>query len=255
MPTTRSTSSRLLKRSALILLCLVALFFLVDDLLMPRYVQQGKTIKVPNVVGLSVEEAIKLLADSGLVGKKSEERLDKQYPIGTIALQNPPPGANVKYGRGVYLTVSGGEPRVLVPSLRGRSLRDAAFALERVGLSLGMIRYEPSSAFPANTIMEQEIPDSTSVVSGTSINVVVSQGPSKEFVPVPSVVTKALTDGERLLLQAGLTIGKVVYQSNSDLLPNTIIEQLPRAGEMVPAGQPVDLVVTRKDDKRQLIEH
>lgn len=254
MPTT-SSKSRFLKRSVIILLVVLGLFFLVDDILMPWYVQQGYTTKVPNVVGMTLDEALKVLAESGLEGKKAEERLDKLYPIGTISLQNPLPGTEVKFGRGVYLTVSGGEPKVMVPSLRGRTVRDATFALERVGLTLGMIRYEVSPDFPVNTIMEQEIPESTSVATGTNINVVVSQGPSREQVPVPDVVKKALKDGERILLQAGFTIGNVVYQPNPDLLPNTIVDQFPRAGEMVPAGQAVDLVVTRKGDRRPLIEH
>lgn len=252
---TSFSKSRLFKRTAVILIVFLGVFFLVDDVFMPRYVQQGKTTKVPNVLGMTLEEAMKVLAESGLEGKKAEERLDKQYPIGTIALQNPPPGTEVKFGRGVYLTVSGGEPKVMVPSLRGRTVRDATFALERVGLSLGLIRYEVSSDFPVNTIMEQELPESTSVAAGTPVNVVVSQGPSREQVPVPDVVKKALKDGERILLQAGFTIGNVVYQANPDLLPNTIVDQFPRAGEMVSAGQAIDLVVTRKSDRRPLIEH
>lgn len=244
-----SKSRRLFRPLSIVLVLLLALFFLVDDVVMPRYVQQGKTTKVPNVFGLSVEEAIRILSDSGLVGKKSEERQDKQYPVGTVAMQNPPPGTEVKFGRGVYLTMSGGEPQAMVPTLRGRSVRDATFALERVGLSIGSIRYEVSSGFPVNTIMEQEIPESTNAAMGTTVNVVVSQGANKDRVPVPDVAKKSLKDGERLLLQAGLKIGNVVYESNKDLLPNTILEQNPRAGEMVAAGQAVDLVVTRRADK------
>jgi beta-lactam-binding protein with PASTA domain len=247
--------SRLFKRSAIIVIVFLGVFFLVDDVLMPRYVQQGKTTNVPNVLGMTFDEALKVLAESGLEGKKAEERLDRQYPIGTIALQNPLPGVEVKFGRGVYLTVSGGEPKAIVPSLRGRTVRDATFALERVGLSLGLIRYEVSPDFPVNTIMEQEIPDSTSVTTGTPVNVVVSQGPSREQMPVPDVIKKALKDGERILLQSGFTIGNVVYQANPDLLPNTIVDQFPRAGAMAPAGQAIDLVVTRKSDKRPILEH
>jgi beta-lactam-binding protein with PASTA domain len=250
MSPTLSKILQIAKRALLVLAGLAVLFFLVDDLLMPRYVQQGKTTKVPNVLGLSTEEAMKILSDSGLVGKKAEERQDKQYPIGTVAMQNPLPGSEVKYSRGVYLTISGGEPQAMVPKLRGRSVRDATFALERVGLILGSIRYEVSAESPANTIIEQTIPESTNVVSGSSVSVVVSQGPSKDQVPVPDAVRKMLGDGEKLILQAGLKIGNIVFEENPDLLSNTIIEQMPRAGEMVPGGQAVDLVVTRKSKKK-----
>ncbi|HEY4612379.1 MAG TPA: PASTA domain-containing protein [Bacteroidota bacterium] len=250
MPETKQPRARLLKRFALLFVVLLVLFFVIDDVIMPRYVQQGKTTKVPNVLGIPLDDAIAVLADSGLIGKKSEERQDKQFPLGTVAQQTPMPGTEVKFGRGVYLTVSGGEPQAMVPSLRGRSVRDATFALERVGLSLGSIRYEVSSEFPVNTIVEQDVPESTTVSVGKPIGVLVSQGASKEQVPVPDIVRKTLTEGERLLLQTGLKIGNVVYQANPDLLPNTIVEQYPRAGEMVPEGQAVDMVVTRRTERR-----
>jgi len=242
--------TRLLKRFAILGGIFLLLFFAVNDFLMPRYVQQGKTTKVPNVLGMPVETALQVLADSGLVGNKAEERQDKQYPLGSVAVQNPMPGAEVKFGRGVYLTVSGGEPQAMVPSLRGRSVRDATFALERVGLRLGSIQYEVSSDFPANTIIEQGIAESTMVATGRTISVFVSQGAQREQVPVPDIVRKTLTEGERLLLQTGLTIGNVTYQVNPDLLPNTIVEQFPRSGEMVIAGQAVDMVVTRRAERR-----
>ena len=249
MPQTQSKLLWLAKRTLLLFAAFLLVFFLVDDLLMPRYVQQGKTTKVPNVLGLSTEEAMKILSDSGLVGKKAEERQDKQYPIGTVAVQNPLPGSEVKFGRGIYLTISGGEPQALVPKLQGRSVRDATFALERVGLSLGLIQYEVSAEYPVNTIMQQTTAESTMVSVGSSVNVTVSQGPSKDQVPVPDAVRKTLTEGERLILQAGLKIGNVTYQDNPDLLPNTIVEQMPRAGEMVAGGQAVDIVVTRRVKK------
>jgi serine/threonine-protein kinase len=251
MSPTRSRFLQLAKRALLLLAGFTVLFFLVDDVLMPRYVQQGKTTKVPNVLGLSSEEAMKILSDSGLVGKKAEERQDKQYPIGTVAMQNPLPGSDVKYSRGVYLTISGGEPQAMVPKLQGRSVRDATFALERVGLGLGSIRYEVSAQYPVSTIIEQTIPESTNVVAGSSVDVVVSQGPSKDQVPVPDAVKKTLTEGEKLILQAGLKLGNIVFEENPDLLPNTIVEQMPRAGEMVVGGQAVDLVVTRKSKKNR----
>ncbi len=231
------------------------LFVLVDNVIMPQYVQQGKTTKVPDVTGLPFDEAVKVLADHGLEGKKAEERPDAKYPVGAVALQNPSAGAEVKFGRGVYLTVSGGEPMVLVPSLRGRTVRDAAFALERFGLTVGNVTYEVSVEFPVNTVMEQAIPESVKVAMGTVVDVTVSQGPSKDQIPVPSLLRKTLAEGERLILQAGFTIGNIVYQPQPDMLPNTIIDQYPRGGELAPIGQAIDLVVTRKGEPRPLHEN
>ncbi|MEK6756667.1 MAG: PASTA domain-containing protein, partial [Bacteroidota bacterium] len=232
-----------LKVPAIVLGIVLILSFLVDSVVMPRYVQQGKTTKVPDVIGKELDDGIQVLAESGLVGKKADVRTDKQYPEGTVVLQNPPADAEVKFGRGVYLTVSGGEPMAAVPGLRGRTLRDATFALERFGLALGEIRYEFSDEYPQGTIIDQSVAESTRVIIGRSISVVVSQGKSGEQVPVPDVVRKTFAEAERTLIQAGLRIGNITYQVNADLLPNTVIDQFPKPGDLVPTGQAVDLVV------------
>jgi eukaryotic-like serine/threonine-protein kinase len=223
-----------LKTPAIALGVLILLFYLFNNVLMPRYVQQGKTTTVPNVVGKTLEAAVQELAAVGLPGKKADTRTDKQYPEGTVVVQNPPAGSEVKFGRGIYLTVSGGEPLVVVPGLRGKTLRDATFALEGVGLVLGAARYEVSEEYPQGTIIDQDTPENTKVPSGRVINVVVSQGRSSDQVPVPDVTGKTFSEAEKIVIQAGLRIGNITYKVNADLLPNTVMDQYPKAGELVP---------------------
>lgn len=230
-------------------MALVALFYLFNNIIMPRYVQQEKTTTVPGVVGRPLDEAIQLLTQAGLTGKKADTRTDKQYPEGTVVVQNPPAGTEVKFGRGIYLTVSGGEPMVNVPSLRGRSLRDAMFALERFGLVLGNTRYEVSEEYPQGTIIDQDTPENTVVSAGRVINVVVSQGRSADQVPVPDVLKKPFSEAERIIIQAGLRIGNITYQINTELLPNTVIDQFPKSGELVPSSRAIDLVVAQKGER------
>ncbi|MBM4161700.1 MAG: PASTA domain-containing protein, partial [Ignavibacteria bacterium] len=88
-----------LKLPAVVLGVALLLFFLLDNVVMPRYVQQGKTTKVPHVVGKKLDEALQILAVNGLVGKKAEVRTDKRYPEGTVVQQNPAADSEVKFGR------------------------------------------------------------------------------------------------------------------------------------------------------------
>lgn len=246
---------RLLKRFALVFGFLLLSFILVDDVVMPLYVDKGRTTTVPDVTGMPEEEALRVLTEHGLVGKHFETRQDKQYPVGTVAQQNPLPGAEVKYGRGIYLTISGGEPKVVVPSLRGRSLRDATLALEGVGLLLGKTEYQVSMDFPENTVMDQGIAEGTRVSLGTAVPVIVSQGKSADRIPVPNVVKKSLAEAQKIILQSKLTIGNITYQAIPDLLPNTVIEQFPRPGTFVTIGQAVDLFVAQKPEKKTVLEN
>lgn len=239
----------LAKRGLVLFGIILILFFLFDDIVMPRYVQQGETTHVPEVVGMEVEEALKIIAEAGLEGKEAEVRPDKNYPEGTVAAQTPSSGAEVKFGRGVYLTISGGETLVTVPSLRGRSLRDALLALERFGLKAGDTTYMVSTRFPENTVIDQFPAQGASVKGGASVSITVSQGPVADRVPVPNLTRKSLGEAERLLLQAGLTMGNITLQVNNDFLPNTVIDQYPRHGTFAVRGEAIQLFVTQRGDQ------
>lgn len=236
---------------------LVVAFFFFDDVLMPLYVNQGGTLQVPDVTGMPFEQAERLLDSLGLEPRQGYVRPDPNHREGTVLQQNPIAFSTVKPGRRVYLTVSGGEPLVEVPSLKGRSIRDARFKLETRGLQLGAIRFQPSAELPENTIIEQDVPSGSRVRQGSRIAVVVSQGPSADRIAVPRVTGKSLPEAERMLKQRNLRAGQITYQASSEFLPNTVIDQYPRAGDLVSIGQTVDLFVVQvtPKGKKRTMEH
>jgi eukaryotic-like serine/threonine-protein kinase len=239
-----------------VLLSLSFIVLMFDKIIMPWYVRSDATETVPDVVGMKLDEADKYLKDNGFTPHKADERFDQRYPKGTVVLQNPPPAAIVKPGRRVYLTISSGEQLVEVPSVRGHSVRNARFILERAGLNMGSISYETSSLYHENTIMEQGIASGKEVARGTAINVVVSQGSITDKVMVPELVGKTLSEAQRLLNQRGLRVGNITYQPIPDLLPNTIVQQYPHPGDRIPRSQPVDIFIAQEPprDARDLRE-
>jgi len=76
----------------------IALFFL-DEILMPWYVNQRATVTVPDVVGLKKEDAVRILEALKLEAREGDTRVDAQYPVGTVAAQNPFPQQVVKQDR------------------------------------------------------------------------------------------------------------------------------------------------------------
>ena len=242
----RTKLKKIAKPFSIVLLIGLILFFLFDSVLMPFYVQKGKATRVPDVIGLPLEEAKQRIKEAGLDPKEAEYKNDKRYKIGTVTLQNPIAESEVKRDRGVYLSISGGEELVDVPNLKGKSVREAVFNLEKCNLKLGTISYEPSEEIFANTIIRQEILPGAKIRSGNIINVTVSQGRSTDKLPVPDVSLKTLNEAEKILTDNGFRIGNTTYQMNSDILPNTILEQNPRAGELVQLGQSIDLIIAQK---------
>ncbi len=224
---------------------LVLFFLLLNYAVMPWYVYHGGTLAVPEVIGLQFEDAVATLSAAGLVGIPGDTVLDNTIAIGSVVTQNPKPNSIVKYGRHVYLTVCGGEVQVNVPMLRGRSLRDAKFAIERNGLLLGEVQYATSDSSPVNTIISQTVAPMQKVKKGTVVGLTVSTGREATSIEVPDLTGKSLADAQKVLTRLGLTIGKVTEQVNNELLPNTVVDQFPKPGSAAERGKGIDLFVVK----------
>ena len=234
------------KKAALIVgIWVIGTFILLNYVLLPAYVNQGETLNVPKVVGVSMDRAQIILDSIGLEAVQGETRMDPRMPVGTVVAQNPQANTVVKHGRRVYLTISGGETVVVVPGLRGRSERDAKFALERTGLVFGDITYAASESYPENTIIDQTVPAGKKIPKGSRVAVTVSRGKARSETVVPQLLGKTISEAERILARTGLRLGNITYQVSYDLLPSTVVDQFPRSGESVSDSQAVDLFVVK----------
>ncbi len=247
----KALSSRRARLVYLVLAVFIVLFVATNDLLLPWYVNRVGVLEVPSVVGMKYEDAVRKLDSLGFEVRKGDVRMDRQHPAGIVTIQNPPAGDTVKHGRRVYLTVSGGEIPAVVPNIRGRTQRDARFALEHEGLKLGAVEYQMSDNYPAGTIMEQQPAPGAKIKRDMYVSVIVSQGASTQTITVPDVTGKLLTDAASILVNAGLKAGNITYVPSADLLPNTVIDQYPRSGDLLTAGKAVDLIVVQGGEKRK----
>ena len=239
-------SNRFVKRTLIILAAILVFLLFLDFLLLPWWVSRDET-KVPKVVGMKEQEAFALLEDHDLNPVISDTTFNESFPKGTIVLQRPEKGSNVKVGRRVYLFISGGEPTVLVPMLKGKSVRDAKFSLERIGLKLGAVEQVPSS-YPKNSIFDQEFVEGTPIKKGQTVGISVSSGIETGEISVPDLIGKSLMEAGKVLADSSLKVGKLNYQISFSLLPNTVIDQYPSKGNKLNKGDAVDLFVTKSGE-------
>jgi beta-lactam-binding protein with PASTA domain len=242
------------KKILLFLAALIVIIFIFDLFLIPWYVSSPE-VTVPVVKGLSEQEAIEKLESVNLEPVVGDTTYDEKYAKGSIILQKPVGGEIVKEGRRIYLFISGGEPVVMVPNLKGKSLRDAKLTLERVGLKVGRIE-EVASENPRDMIFDQEFAQGTKLKKGSMVGIYVSIGEGGGQIEVPDLVGKSLAEAERILADNSLILGKINYQRSFSLLPNTVLDQYPSKGNMVDAGEAVDLFVTRAADpgEKEVVE-
>jgi serine/threonine-protein kinase len=237
------------------------------------------TVAVPDVTGMTADEATTTLADAALASAKVEAYV-AGVAAGVVAAQEPAPGALVMPLSEVLVTVSLGEGTagVTVPDVVG--LREAAAVdeLEAAGLAVTTGRAY-SSGVAAGRVIAQAPEAGASVEEGADAGLLVSLGalpspsptpspsvtaepspsasaseppseepdpPSDPAVPtaiVPDLVGTEAAQAEAELEELGLR--PILLDAPSVTAPaGTVYAQYPEAGEEVPKTYPVLLLVS-----------
>ncbi|NOX19597.1 MAG: PASTA domain-containing protein [Chlorobi bacterium] len=226
-----------------VIFIIIAFVILMNSVILPWYVEAPE-FRVPNLIGKSKTEAVKILVSLKLNPIIEGPKYDENVPKDHVIYCRPHANTLVKEGRRIYLYISGGEPLVKMPTLVGKTLRDAKITVERNGLIIGEIE-KVRSEFAAGTVIEQTPEANENIAKGSVVDMKVSVGPKIGMIRVPNLIGKSLRKGERLLRNNSLFIRKVNYQISPNLLPNTIFDQLPSEGRLVNVGDSIDVWVTK----------
>ncbi len=227
-------------------LSLVVLAVVCDKAVMPLIVNSGKTVTVPNIIGMQKQQAIDLLESQGLQVEKVAEQFNTNVQHGVVITQLPFPNSLVKEGRRVYLSVSKGYEVITMPDLSMMSQREAQLALMGMGLQVGTVSYDFRDSIPENRVIRQSYMAGMSVGSGTSVNLVLSKD-SNATVIAPSLERLSQSDAMQTLQDMNLQTGEVFSQSDETYAVGTVIKQSPAAGTRLHLGSKIDLWVSSAD--------
>ena len=109
---------------------------------MDVYTHHGETVVVPDVKGMTTEEAAKMFRNRGLVAVISDTKYVKDKAAGIILELKPGAGEKVKEGRTVYLMVNTLDvPLRVIPDVADNSsLRQAQAKLLSAGFKLNEVQ-------------------------------------------------------------------------------------------------------------------
>ncbi|WP_406291161.1 Stk1 family PASTA domain-containing Ser/Thr kinase [Streptomyces sp. NBC_00209] len=103
-------------------------------------VSKGSRVDVPDVTGLSVDDATDTLADEGLKVKVKPGRVHSPEDEGDVAVQSPKEGDEAAEGDTVTLTISDGPRMADVPDVVGMDVDDAEDELKAAGFDVKVDR-------------------------------------------------------------------------------------------------------------------
>jgi serine/threonine-protein kinase len=140
-------------------------------------VSQGQDrATIPAVVGMSRDEAERLLTESHLaMGEVAEQASDTAR--GIVLAASPAPGTAVPRGTQVNLLVSSGPVELSLPDVVGRDVSLARSTLEQIGLVLAPLEYDSLSSLAQGTVVAQTPAAGSSVTAGSPVTLRVSGRP------------------------------------------------------------------------------
>lgn len=198
---------------------------------------KGEEVKVPSIVGLHRDKAQEELESIGLVLKVKTEAFSQDYKKGHVIDQTIKAGDTVKLGYPVEVILSKGEEEVDVPDVVNKHINEAEILLD--DKKLKSIVERVYSDIPKDYVISQSPDENTKASIGSTVTLVVSEGPEIKPVIVPNVIGSNIEEAKKQLTSIGLLVevkdefnenvdkGIIVFQSltvNSEVEENTTIE-------------------------------
>ena len=206
----------------------------------------GKTEKVPNVVGLDVLAAQKNIKALGFDVVLQDSIYVDTLARNGVLRQTPEADEVVKKGRTIYLTINRViAPQVDMPNLIGFSLKSAQTYLKVLGLRIGSINLVINRN--KNVIIDQlvganPIAPGTKISSGTMINFTVGDGGTSIGIEVPDLIGLTVQMAKSTMAGLGLTVGNIISSAVIQDTANAyVIQQTPNpfSAQLDSLGMPI----------------
>lgn len=187
--------------------------------------RHGNTIAVPSFLGEHVEDVKQRAEDMGLNIIIRDSVFDSDVAGGVVVDQLPRTSSlrtvTVKPGRKIYVTINAYNRRMVeVPYVAKQTLRQALNQLQRAGLVVDKLIYEPnltSTDYVLRQVVDgRDITASTSatVPFGTGVTLYVSYRRDEQLATVPRLVGMRLSQARSTIWDRGLNLTEVVYDES-----------------------------------------
>ena len=195
---------------------------------------------VPDLVGLSLEDAQQALKDARLKLGDVDEQEGSDAEPGEVLDQFPNSGEEVPVGREIDLVVAAA---ALVPDVTGMTQDEAEAALADAGYGVS-VASEPNNEVEAGVVISQDPAGGTEYEQGQTVTILVSEG--AEAREMPDVTGENADDAQAFLEEDyGLNVSQT--EGTCAAPPGTVCDQDPAPGTPVEAGDSVTLFVQPGD--------
>lgn len=205
---------------------------------------QDGVVKMIEVAGMTEAEARQKLTKMGLdpvVEYVESDSVEDGIVIGSDVKK----GTQLEPGDKVVLQVSGKDAGIVVPDTYNKPLAEAVASLEGEGFRTEK-KEGYSDTVAKGNVMSQNPEAGTNAERGSTVTIVISQGPQESKVQVPDVLGLLPEEGKSTVEAAGLTVRNIteVYNEDESLL-GKVCGLSYSVGTEVEPGTAIDIYVSK----------
>ena len=214
--------------------------------------KSGK-VTVPDVRGMSEENAKALLNKKGLGIQVVTRKESKKYKAGKISKQTPEAGEKVSKHTKIEVVVSSGlvGSKKAIPDVSGMSETEAQNELEEEGFKVtSSFQYDDS--VESGKVISTTPEAGTKAEKGSTVTMLVSQGSNKKT--VPDVRGMADATAQSTIKSYGFNVGTVTYDYSDSVEKGMVISQTVEPGTKASAGTSISITVSNGPKPEEKIE-
>ncbi len=182
----------------------------------------GSKVAVPDVAGLSAEEATAVLLEQGFtVDPATGETDSPTVAVGLVAETDPPIGEGVSKGEEIQLLISTGPKPIAVPAFAGMTEQEAVDAINAAPFKLvEPIIHQFSTDVPEGIVVDVLAADKTTSIVGAAtygedqeVTLIISAG------PLPDIAGKSVDEAKGILSGVDLSVSNDVREEFHNDIP------------------------------------
>ena len=222
-------------------------------ILWPR-ISSGSDVEIPDVQGMTVEQAQNALEDDGLeVEKKTKEEASDDVDEGKVIGTDPDIGESVKEGTKVTLIVSTGSEKIEIKDYTGKDVDDVKRELEDAGIRVVTEERDVASGdgVKENTIIDQDVEPGTKLGDGDTITLTIPN----IYKTYPNFTDGTYTedDVKKFCDENGITLN-VTYIEDMTKSEGVVTYQNMGAGSRINSGDNLRIKVVKNPELQDATE-
>jgi len=207
------------------------------------YVSGGtEPVLVPNVIGMSQEDAEAAIEGAGLALGTVTTRPDTEAPAGEVIEQAPLSGVELPPGTAIDLVVSEGPEEFELPDLSELEDNEAFQQLADLGLRPAQ-RVEASTTVAEGIVIRTEPAAGTLVMPDSTVTLVISSGAPPVLVPDVFGATIEGATGQLNAVGLAAQVASQTVSVDDPALDQRVVMQTPAAGASVDAGSTITITI------------